>query len=112
MTVGASPGVYATRLVAERIAPRSASRLSSLFLPGPDGKRPCHGEESRYAKDPHFKELVLFHEYFHGEAPATRLAGLRSSRVVSSHWPKVARRRSGQRERRTSRARSSAGASR
>jgi hypothetical protein len=67
MTVGASPGVYATRLVAERIAPRSASRLSSLFLPGPDGKRPCHGEESRYAKDPHFKELVLFHEYFHGE---------------------------------------------
>jgi hypothetical protein len=51
----------------QQIATELAGRLSSIFLPGADGKRPCHGEDSRYAKDPNFKDLVLFHEYFHGE---------------------------------------------
>ena len=51
----------------EQVAAELASRLSSIFLPGSDGRRPCHGSDSRYAKDPHFKDLVLFHEYFHGE---------------------------------------------
>ena len=44
-----------------------ATRLASLFLPSPDGHRPCHGDDPRYAEDPHFKDLVLFHEYFHGD---------------------------------------------
>ena len=35
--------------------------------PDAGGRRPCHGSDRRYAEDPHFKELVLFHEYFHGE---------------------------------------------
>jgi hypothetical protein len=55
------------RMNLEQVATELAGRLSSIFLPGADGKRPCHGDESRYAKDPNFKELVLFHEYFHGE---------------------------------------------
>ena len=42
-------------------------RLSSLFLPDKDGRRPCHGDETRFATDPHWRELVLFHEYFHAE---------------------------------------------
>jgi hypothetical protein len=42
-------------------------RLARLFLPGPGGHRPCHGAERRYAQDPDFRELVLFHEYFDGE---------------------------------------------
>jgi hypothetical protein len=42
-------------------------RLASIFLPGPGGQRPCHGSDQRYATDPHWKHLVLFHEYFHGE---------------------------------------------
>ncbi|MCH6258946.1 hypothetical protein MLD52_20490 [Puniceicoccaceae bacterium K14] len=41
-------------------------RLTSLFL-SQEGKRPCHGEEERYATDPHFKDLILFYEYFHGD---------------------------------------------
>ncbi len=49
------------------VANELSARLSSIFLPGEGGRRPCHGSESRYASDPHFKELVLFHEYFHGE---------------------------------------------
>jgi Mannosylglycerate hydrolase MGH1-like glycoside hydrolase domain len=44
-----------------------ARRLASLFLPGPDGARPCHGGDRRFADDPHWKELCLFHEYFHGD---------------------------------------------
>ena len=43
-------------------------RLASLFLPDAQGKRPCHGDDPRFATDPQWRELVLFHEYFHGES--------------------------------------------
>ncbi|MBX3356936.1 MAG: glucosidase [Phycisphaeraceae bacterium] len=42
-------------------------RLVALFLPGDGGRRPCHGEEARFALDPHWRDLVLFHEHFHGD---------------------------------------------
>jgi hypothetical protein len=42
-------------------------RLARLFLPDAQGRRPCHGEDRRYAEDPNWRDLVLFHEYFHGE---------------------------------------------
>ena len=42
-------------------------RLVRLFLPDAGGNRPCHGGSARYASDPSFKDLVLFHEYFHGD---------------------------------------------
>jgi uncharacterized protein (TIGR03382 family) len=44
-----------------------ADRLLSLFRPDASGRRPCHGAERRYAEDPHWKELLLFNEYFHGD---------------------------------------------
>jgi hypothetical protein len=44
-----------------------SERLSGLFRPGTDGGRPCHGGDPRYAHDPHFRDLVLFHEYFHAD---------------------------------------------
>lgn len=31
------------------------------------GLRPCHGENRHFAIDPHWKNLLLFHEYFHAE---------------------------------------------
>jgi hypothetical protein len=43
------------------------ARLTRLFLPDANGARPCHGRERRFAEDPHWKDLVLFHEYFHGD---------------------------------------------
>jgi hypothetical protein len=43
------------------------TRLSHLFIAGPDGRRPCHGKEARYAHDPNWRDLVLFYEYFHGD---------------------------------------------
>jgi len=42
-------------------------RLTRLFTIGDDGRRPCHGQERAYADDPHFRDLVLFYEYFHGD---------------------------------------------
>lgn len=42
-------------------------RLISLFLPDKDGNRPCFGEAHRYSEVPHWKDLLLFHEYFHAE---------------------------------------------
>ena len=44
-----------------------AGRLASLFLRDAAGRRPCHGDDPRYAGDPHWRDLVLFHEYFHGD---------------------------------------------
>ncbi len=49
------------------IAAKLSERLSNLFLPGPDGRRPCHGDEARYARDPAFRDLILFYEHFHGD---------------------------------------------
>jgi len=43
------------------------SRLVKIFLPDKDGYRPCHGDDIKFAKDPHWKDLIYFYEYFHGE---------------------------------------------
>jgi len=51
----------------KQVARELARRLGSVFLSGTDGRRPCHGDDVRYATDPHWRDLVLFHEYFHGE---------------------------------------------
>lgn len=40
---------------------------SRLFAGGCFGNRPCNGDDARYASDPHFKDLILFHEHFHGD---------------------------------------------
>jgi hypothetical protein len=51
----------------ESVARELESRLASTFLRGPRGTRPCHGDATRYATDPHFRDLVLFYEYFSGD---------------------------------------------
>jgi hypothetical protein len=49
------------------VADELARRLGSLFLPNREGARPCHGTDSWYAQDPYWRDLVLFHEYFHAD---------------------------------------------
>ena len=51
----------------QQVADEIARRLVGLFLPDSQGRRPCHGQDLHYASDPHWRELVLFYEYFHGE---------------------------------------------
>ncbi len=43
-------------------------RLNKLFLPDETGHRPCHRGDRLFQTDPHFKNLLLFHEYFHGDS--------------------------------------------
>jgi hypothetical protein len=49
------------------VARELARRLASLFVPDSNGRRPCHGDEPRFANDPYWKNLPLFYEYFHGD---------------------------------------------
>ena len=42
-------------------------RLISIFLRGPDGRRPVYGGTTIFQEDPHWRDLILFHEYFHGD---------------------------------------------
>jgi len=49
------------------VAAEIAARLGGIFLPDAEGRRRCHGGDLRYAKDPHWRDLVLFHEYFCGD---------------------------------------------
>ena len=42
-------------------------RLISLFVPNKNGYRPCFGDAPRYSDAPHWRDLLLFHEYFHAE---------------------------------------------
>jgi hypothetical protein len=51
----------------DEVARELSRRLARLFVPDASGARPCHGGCSLYATDPHWRDLVLFHEYFNGD---------------------------------------------
>ena len=51
----------------DEVARELERRLATIFLPDSSGARPVHGGDDRYARDPHWKDLVLFYEYFHGD---------------------------------------------
>ncbi|MDB5312945.1 MAG: hypothetical protein JWO38_7147 [Gemmataceae bacterium] len=51
----------------EEVAADLSTRLTRLFLRGADGRRPVFGDSAKLQTDPHFKDYLLFHEYFHGE---------------------------------------------
>ncbi|MBW6480231.1 MAG: hypothetical protein K0B37_12460 [Bacteroidales bacterium] len=68
VSVGAAcPADCGTLSNLDQIADNISDRLISLFKPDQNGKRPIHGENHLYQSDPHFKDLILFYEYFHGE---------------------------------------------
>jgi hypothetical protein len=49
------------------VAGELARRLARIFLLGGEGKRPVFGDCSLFNHDPHWRDLVPFHEYFHGD---------------------------------------------
>jgi len=52
------------------VAGELSRRLVSLFLPGRDGRRPAHGDNALLGQDPAWRDLIWFHEYFHGDTGA------------------------------------------
>ena len=42
-------------------------RLTKMFLRDSEGRRPVHGTDDRFQRDPRWRDLVLFYEYFHGD---------------------------------------------
>ncbi len=53
-----------------QVAAEISRRLSHLFLRGEDKRRPVYGEIEKFQTDPHWRDLLLFHEYFHGDSGA------------------------------------------
>jgi len=47
-----------------------SGRLASIFLEGPDGRRPVFGGYAAMQRDPAWHDNLLFHEYFHGDTGA------------------------------------------
>ncbi|OQK17478.1 hypothetical protein AU255_06255 [Methyloprofundus sedimenti] len=50
-----------------KIADELAVRLTRLFWRDKSGQLPVFGANEKLQTDPHFKDYVLFHEYFHGD---------------------------------------------
>lgn len=44
-----------------------AERLGRIFLKNEEGRRPVYGGTEKFQKDPHWRDLILFYEYFHGD---------------------------------------------
>jgi hypothetical protein len=52
------------------VAAELSRRLTRIFLKDVDGRRPVFGENDRFQTDSNWNDLILFHEYFHGDTGA------------------------------------------
>ena len=50
-----------------QVAEEIARRLASIFLRNEEGRRPVHGGAKKFQEDPHWRDLILFYEFFHGD---------------------------------------------
>jgi mannosylglycerate hydrolase MGH1-like protein len=50
-----------------QVAGELSRRLTRIFLRDSDGRRPVHGEAEKFQRDQHWRDLILFYEYFHGD---------------------------------------------
>ena len=49
------------------VAREIANRLTRIFLRDESGRRPVYGGTEKFQTDPHWKDYILFYEYFHGD---------------------------------------------
>jgi hypothetical protein len=49
------------------VAKEIAGRLTRIFLRNERGRRPVHGGAEKFQSDPHWRDCLLFYEYFHGD---------------------------------------------
>lgn len=57
----------ATHMTFWELAEDLAGRLVRIFLRGEDGRRPVYGDHDLLQRDPYWRDLLLFYEYFHGD---------------------------------------------
>jgi len=50
-----------------QVAEEIARRLGNIFLKDKDGRRPVYGGTAKFQEDPHWRDLIQFYEYFHGD---------------------------------------------
>jgi hypothetical protein len=50
-----------------QVAEEISRRLANMFLKDKDGRRPVYGGTEKFQQDPHWRDLILFYEYFHGD---------------------------------------------
>jgi hypothetical protein len=50
-----------------QVAEELSRRIASIFLKDRDGRRPVYGGSRKFQEDPHWRDLLLFYEYFHGD---------------------------------------------
>ena len=58
-----------------KVAGELSRRLTRIFLRDGDGRRPVYGGTEKFQRDPHWRDLILFYEYFHGDNGAGIGAG-------------------------------------
>jgi hypothetical protein len=49
------------------VAQEIANRLTRIFLKDEQGRRPVYGGTEKFQNDPHWRDHILFYEYFHGD---------------------------------------------
>jgi Glycosyl hydrolase family 63 C-terminal domain len=54
-------------LTLDEVAKELSRRLTRIFLRDETGQRPVHGGVALFQNDPHWRDLLLFYEYFHGD---------------------------------------------
>jgi hypothetical protein len=54
----------------DELANGLSNRLISIFTRGKTGRRPAFGRDEKFQSDPHWRDHLLFHEYFHGDTGA------------------------------------------
>ena len=55
------------KLTLYQVAETISQRLSNMFLKDEQGRRPINGGEQKFQEDPHWRDLIQFYEYFHGD---------------------------------------------
>ncbi|MGR9086498.1 MAG: MGH1-like glycoside hydrolase domain-containing protein [Gammaproteobacteria bacterium] len=93
----AAPGLRDGELTLSQVIGCLARRMTRLYRPGPDGQLPAFPADSPWQSDPHWREHLLFYEYFHGDnglglgaAHQTGWTGLLANLVLRCHGYDIA----------------------